>query len=126
LVALFTTALDRISSDNHKIVIKDDKTPAEHYARRLNAPTIDEVDIVVVGENLENRDIVLHRRNNQLQRVFKTHPSYDALQYPILFWQGEDGYHFSINMINPVTGSETNKNVSSMNYYSYTKMVREN
>lgn len=90
LVALFTTALDRMPSDNHKIVIKADKTLAGQHARRFNAPTIDEVAIVVVGENLENRDIVLHRRSNQLQRVSKTHRSYDAIQYPILFWQGED------------------------------------
>lgn len=79
-----------------------------------------------MGENLENRDIVLHRRSNQLQRVSETHRSHDALQYPILFWQGEDGYHFSMKMINPVRGSETNKKVSSMNYYSYRLMVREN
>jgi len=58
--------------------------------------------------------------------VSKTHRSYDALQYPILFWEGEDGHHFSMKMINPVTGSETNKRVSSMNYYSYKLMVREN
>ncbi|XP_053968313.1 uncharacterized protein LOC128869734 [Anastrepha ludens] len=126
LVALFTTALDRMPSDNHKIVIRADKTPAEQHAGRFNAPTIDEVAIVVVGENLENRDIVLHRRNDQLQRVSETHRSYDALQYPILFWQGEDGYHFSMKMINPVTGANTNKKVSSMNYYSYRLMVREN
>lgn len=104
LVALFTTALDRMPSDNHKIVIRADKAPAGQHAGRFNAPTIDEVAIVVVGENLENRDIVLHRRNDQLQRVSETHRSYDALQYPILFWQGEDGYHFSMKMINPVTG----------------------
>ncbi|XP_076251537.1 uncharacterized protein LOC143190853 [Rhynchophorus ferrugineus] len=29
-------------------------------------------------------------------------------------------------MINPITGSETNKKVSSMNYYSYRLMIREN
>ena len=46
-------------SDNHKIVIKADKTPAGQHVRRFNAPTIDEVAIVIVGENLENRDIVL-------------------------------------------------------------------
>lgn len=63
LVALFTTALDRMPSDNHKIVIKAYKTPAGQHTRRFNAPTIDEVVIVVIGENLENRDIVLHRRN---------------------------------------------------------------
>ncbi|GBP75982.1 hypothetical protein EVAR_32233_1 [Eumeta japonica] len=91
LVALFKTVLDHMPSDNHKIVIKADKTPTGQHIRRFNAPTIDEVAIVIVGENVENRDIVLHRRNNQLQRVSETHRSNDALQYPILFWQGEDG-----------------------------------
>ncbi|XP_076264167.1 uncharacterized protein LOC143198693 [Rhynchophorus ferrugineus] len=113
-------------SDNHKIVIRADKTPAGQHTRRFNAPTIDEVAIVVVGENLESRDIVLHRRNFQLQPIKETHRSYDALQYPIIFWQGEDGYDLSIKMINPITGSETNKKVSSMNYYSYRLMIREN
>lgn len=59
----------------------------------------------MVGENLEARDIVLNHRNDQLQRVYETHRSYDALQYPILFWKDEDGYHFSIKMINPDTGN---------------------
>lgn len=57
-----------------------------------------------LGENLDSRDIVLHRRNSQQQRVSETHRSYDALQCPIIFWQGEDDYHFSIKMINPLTG----------------------
>ncbi|XP_034945931.1 uncharacterized protein [Chelonus insularis] len=81
---------DLMPSDNHKIVIRADKTPAGQHARRFNAPTTDEVAIVVVGEDLESCDIVLHRRNDQLQR------------------------------------SETNKKVSSMNYYSYRLMIQEN
>lgn len=105
LILLFKTALDLMPSDNHKIVIRADKTPAGQHARRFNAPTIDEVAIVVVGEDLESRDIVLHRRNDQLQRIKETHRSYDALQYPIIFWKGEDGYDFSIKMINPITGN---------------------
>ncbi|XP_017494866.1 PREDICTED: uncharacterized protein LOC108383003 [Rhagoletis zephyria] len=91
-----------------------------------NKLAFDEVTIVVVGENLESRDIVLHHRNDQLQRIKETHRSYDALQYHIIFWQGEDGNDFSIKMINPITGYETNKKVSSMNYYSYRLMIREN
>jgi hypothetical protein len=51
LVALFKTVLDRMPSDNHKIVIRAVKTPAGQHARRFNAPTIDAVAIVVVGEN---------------------------------------------------------------------------
>ncbi len=105
LIILFKTALDLMPSDNHKIVIRADKTPAGQHTRRFNAPTIDEVAIVVVGENLESRDIVLRRRNDQLQRIKETHRSYDALQYPIIFWQGEDGYDFSIKMINPIAGN---------------------
>lgn len=105
LIILFKSAMDMMPTDEHKIVIRADKTPVGQYAGPFNAPTIDEVAIVVVGENLESRDIVLHRRNNQLQRIKETHRSYDAMQYPIIFWQGEDGYDFSIKMINPITGN---------------------
>lgn len=104
LVQLFTTALDRMPSDNHKIVIRADKTPIGEQARRFNAPTIDDVAIVIVGEEFQSRDIVLHRRNNVLKRVSETHRSYDALQYPILFCHGEDGYHLNIKMVNPANG----------------------
>ena len=73
VVALFTTTLVRMRYDNHKIVFKVDKMPAGQHAKCFNAPTIDEVAIVVMGENSENRDIVLHQHNNQLQRVSETY-----------------------------------------------------
>ncbi|KAE9525651.1 hypothetical protein AGLY_014178 [Aphis glycines] len=124
LVQLFKTALDLMPSDNHRIVIRADKTPFGEYARRFNAPTIDEVAIVIVGEQFLSRDIVLHRRNEQLQRVSELHQSYDALQYPLLHWKGDDGYHFNIPMIDPRTGRDIpGKTVSAMNYYSYRFMV---
>lgn len=105
LVRLFKTALERMPSDDYKVVIRADKRPAGTHERTFNAPTIDEVAILIVGENLETRDIVLTRRNTgQLQRIYETHRSYDALQYPLMFWQGDDGYHFNIKMINPLNG----------------------
>lgn len=104
MIRLFTTAIERMPTDDYKVVINADKTPVGQHERRYNAPTIDEVAIVIVGDEFESRDIVLHRRNNNIQRVAETHRSYDALQYPILFWQGEDGYHFNIKLINPTTG----------------------
>lgn len=100
LIKLFKTAIEQMPSDNHKIVIRADKTPVGQHARRFNAPTIDEVVIVIVGEQFESCDTVLHRRNDRLQRVAETHRSYNALQYPILFWEGEDGYHFNIKIPN--------------------------
>lgn len=106
LVRLFKTVIDQMPSDNHKIVIRADKTPVGEHARRFNAPTMNDVAIVIVGDQFQNRDIVLHRRNEQLMRVSETHRSYDALQYPILFWKGDDGYHLNIKMIHPITGKQ--------------------
>ncbi|XP_043259365.1 uncharacterized protein LOC122403185 [Colletes gigas] len=127
LIGLFKNALDRMLTDDHQIVIKADKRPNLAHERQYNAPTIDEVAIIVVGEQVVSRDIVLTRRNNgQLQRISETHRSYDALQYPLMFWTGDDGYHFNIKMLNPVTGEETTKKVSSMNYYAYRLMIRQN
>nr|XP_042905176.1 uncharacterized protein LOC122270735 [Parasteatoda tepidariorum] len=99
---------------------------AELQNLQFNAQTIDEVAIVIVGEEFTSRDIILYRRNGEVHKISETHRSYDALQYPILFWQGEDGYHFNINMRNPTTNVDINKKVSAMHYYAYRMMIREN
>ncbi|GFW42251.1 helitron_like_N domain-containing protein [Trichonephila clavipes] len=126
LVRLFKTAIQRMPADDYAVVIRADKRPVGQHERQFNAPTIDKVAIVIVGEEFESRDIILHRRSGDIQRVSETHRSYDGLQYPILFWRGDDGYHFNIKMINPQTGEETNKKVSAMNYYSYRLMIHQN
>lgn len=104
LVRTFKTAMDHMPTDNHQIVIRPDKTPPTENSRRFNAPTIDDVAIVIVGDQFRQRDIVLQRRNEQLLRVAETHRSYDSLQYPLMFPRGEDGYHLTIKMVNPTTG----------------------
>jgi hypothetical protein len=80
----------------------------------------------MVSDHFQPRDIVLHWRNDQLTKVAETRRYYDALQYPIIFWDGGDEYHFNVKMINPVSGEETNMKCSAMNYYSYRLMIREN
>jgi len=112
LVKLFQTSLEQMPTDDYKVVIKADKTPSGEHERRFNAPTIDEVAIVMVGTEFDRRDIVICKRNKNLKRVSETHRSYDALQYPILFWKGEDGYHFNVMQTDPGTGSLTSKKVS--------------
>ncbi|GBP39754.1 hypothetical protein EVAR_23080_1 [Eumeta japonica] len=59
LVNVFKIALDRMPPDSHNIVIQADKIPVGEHTRRFNSPTIDEVAVVVAGENLQSRDIVL-------------------------------------------------------------------
>lgn len=126
LVCLFKTALDQMPADNYRIVIRADKTPAGEHERRFNAPMIDEVAVVMVGaEECNCRDIVLKKRDENLKRIAETHRSYDALQYPVLFWEGEDGYSFHVYQINPVTKAITTKKVSSKDFYAYRIMIRQ-
>ncbi|XP_041448143.1 uncharacterized protein LOC111075306 [Drosophila obscura] len=90
LVSLFKTALERMPNDDYKVVIRADKRPAGTHERTVNAPTIVEVAILIVGENLEIRDIVLTRRNTgQILKIYETHRSYNTLQHPLKFWQGD-------------------------------------
>ncbi|EPB70224.1 hypothetical protein ANCCEY_10689 [Ancylostoma ceylanicum] len=103
LVNMFKTALDRMPSDEYKVVIRADKRPVGEHERRFNAPTVNEPAIVIVGNEFDKRDIIIQRRSNVLHRISETHRSYDALQYPLIFWEGEDGYHFNVMQTDPST-----------------------
>lgn len=49
----------------------------------------------------------------------------DPLQNPLMFCRGEDGYHFNIPHINPITGKPSNKTVTCREFYAYRIMVRK-
>ncbi|KAG2209025.1 hypothetical protein INT45_002605, partial [Circinella minor] len=73
--------------DNVRMVIRSENTPDR---RRYNAPTAEEVGIIIIDnhdENIGNRDIVLRTRSNQLERISEMHRFYDALQYVLIFPQ---------------------------------------
>ena len=124
-VQTFKNALQRMPSNDYKVVIRADLRPTGEHERRFNAPISNDVAIVMVGNDFEKRDIVLERQNNQLQRISETHRSYDALQYPLIFCRGEDGYQFFIPQVNPRTGQELEgKKVSAMDFYGYRLMQR--
>jgi hypothetical protein len=124
-VHVFKSALQRMPTDAYKVVIRADKKPAGEHAGRFNEPVTNEVAVVIMGNEFDRRDIVLEKTNNRLQRISETHRSYDALQYPLLFPEGEDGYHFLIMQTDPTTGmSIEGKKVSAMNFYAYRMMMR--
>lgn len=127
LVNTFKTALENIPEENYKVVIHADKTPRGEHERRYNAPLINEIAAVISGDQFSSRDIVLRAHDDTLQRVADTHKFYDALQYPLIFCKGQEGYHFEIPLINPVTKQPLpNKKVSCMDFYAYHMMVRQN
>ncbi|KAK1414443.1 hypothetical protein QVD17_30187 [Tagetes erecta] len=71
----------------------------EKDGRTYNLPTASEVAALIVGdfaEGLEKRDIVVKSREGHLHRISELHPSYLALQYPLLFPYGEDCYRVDI------------------------------
>ncbi|GFX27281.1 helitron_like_N domain-containing protein [Trichonephila clavipes] len=112
----------RLQNDNYQIVIKVDKVPLGEHAGRFNAPTVDEVAVIMVGDPVDKRSIKITRRDNTISTISDLHRSYDALQYPLIFWQGQDEYHLNIKQYDPNT--EIIK-VSSMNYYAHRIMVRQ-
>lgn len=72
-VQMFKTALDKMPSDEYKVIIRADQRPTGEHPRRFNAPVTNEVAIVIVGNEFDRRDIILEKRNSQLQRVSETH-----------------------------------------------------
>lgn len=126
LIKLFKIALERMPSNDYQVVIRADKTPAGEHQRRFNAPTVDEIAVIMVGTDCEKRDIILHKRDSKLQRVNETHRSYDALQYPLLFWQGEDGYNFQVMQNNFNTNASTVKKVSYLPFFLQEKGLTPN
>lgn len=125
LIKIFKTALDQMPSNYYQVVISADRTPAGEHERRFNAPSVEEVAIVMVGSEFERRDIILQKQDLTLQRVAETHRLYDALQYPLLYWSGQDGYHFQWKQTNPETQEPTDKKVSQKDFYAYKFMIRE-
>jgi len=73
LARLFKTAINLMPTDTHKIVISADKTPTGEHVRIYNTPTIDDMAIVMFGDQFLHRDIIVHKRNAQLVRTAETH-----------------------------------------------------
>ncbi|CAE1282209.1 unnamed protein product [Acanthosepion pharaonis] len=118
-VRSFKYALENSTSD-FIIVIDADKRPQGEHERRYNAPASNEISVIVSGDQHNRRDIVIESRGSGLRRISETHRSYDALQYPLLFPYGEDGYHFGI-----LQNGSTLKTVSCGAFYAYLLMVHD-
>lgn len=117
--------MEKPLDENFQIIINADRIPANEHAGRFNAPSTNEVAILIVGQEFNNRDIVIEARNNRLQRVSELNRSYDPLQYPLIFPFGEDGYCINIPQFDPKNQAENpKKSVSAMKFYSYRLMIR--
>ncbi|CAF4958321.1 unnamed protein product [Pieris macdunnoughi] len=110
----FKTAIESVPADNpdFNVVIHANKVPVGEHRGRYNAPSTSEVAVVIAGQQFDKRDIVLHSRDDNLQKNSELHRSYDSLQYPLMLCRGENGYAINISQVNPIGGTPLRKTVS--------------
>lgn len=93
------------------------------YIRRCNRLTTDKVAALLVGRGHNEgsyRDIVLFTFGGQLERISEAHSNYMALQYPLLFPYGENGWRLNIPHNIEETSSQRKKGcVSIREYYCF-------
>ncbi len=126
-VRSFKYALELAPTLEFQVVIDANKRPSGEHQRRFNAPECNEVAVVLADVEHGKRDIVLKQRDNSLKRICETHRSYDALQYPLICVNGEDGYSINIPHVDPQTRApDAKKTVSCREFYAYHFMLRSN
>jgi hypothetical protein len=110
-VNIFVQAANRIVANPEKevrVVITAGRNHGEEVdPRRYNAPLADEVAMILPGElgEVGNCDIIMqHRYGGGLLRMSELAPSYDPLQYPLLFLVGEDGWSDGLPLQNNEAG----------------------
>ena len=112
------------ASENLRLVIHADRKPSAEHSRKCNAPTTNEVGLLMVGNDSEKGDIILEKQIGRLRKVAETNRAYDALQYSLIFWKGADRYHFLLRQSDPATRQTTNRKASAQAFYSFRLMTR--
>jgi len=98
-------------------------------SNQYELPTSNDIGGLIVGdigEYEQGRDIIIQDKTNTLQRITKLHPCYMALQYPLLFPYGEDGYRIDLKYnINNTRNTSTRKRISMREFYCYQLQERQ-
>jgi len=98
-IDVFLTAKERLSLD-HTISLCLKTIDITHFdPRRYNRPTASEVAVIIPGtgeEQVDRRDLILQSRSGQLKRISELHSAYCPLRYPLLFPNGQQGWHPNI------------------------------
>jgi len=95
---------------------------------RYSLPAVNELAALLVGDMSSSThpfDIILESRQGRFKRVPPMHPALMALQYPILFPYGDDGYQLGIKFragSRPCRGKRAE--VSMMEFHCYYQHYR--
>ncbi|PWA92759.1 hypothetical protein CTI12_AA077610 [Artemisia annua] len=92
-------------------------------ANQYELPTADTIGAIVYEggpESMTDYDVIIERHSREPESVNKLHPTYMALQFPLLFIYGEEGYHLNLILRN-LEGSarQEEKKMTMKVYYAY-------
>ncbi|CAL1357031.1 unnamed protein product [Linum trigynum] len=101
----------------------------EEGNRQYDLPTGTDIAGLIPGDfNAEDgdRDIIINHRAEGLQRIVSLNPKFHALQFPVLFPYGEDGFHLGIkcNQIHSSTNAKR-KNVTEREFHAFRLQHRQ-
>ncbi|XP_024009322.1 uncharacterized protein LOC112084424 [Eutrema salsugineum] len=123
MVKAFRSYKDRYNiqqpEDNFKLVVIANRNKD---ARTHNMPTSTEVAALIPGdfqEGMDLRDIVLETTHGNLRRISEIYVGYLALQYPLLFPFGEDGFTVGIEDGFDDGNKRKRKTISMREFYAY-------
>ncbi|XP_018444644.1 uncharacterized protein LOC108816573 [Raphanus sativus] len=99
--------------------------------RTYDTPTASEVAALIPGDfnlDMDKRDIILQeKQTGWLKRISEIHPSYLALQYPLIFTYGEDGFRLGIQKRDTEAKAKLKRQTISMRqWYAFRLQEREN
>ena len=80
------------------VLINENKRPSREPARRYNSPVGDEIAVLMPYDNVNNRDVVLHYRDDGLRHISELHRGNDPLQYLLLFSHDTDGWYVNLKL----------------------------
>ncbi|CAL1354993.1 unnamed protein product [Linum trigynum] len=98
-----------------------------HDGREYDLPTGNDVATLIVdetGQDTFQPDIIVQYKCSKLERINFHHPSLMALQYPLLFPYGEDGWHPGIPCIDDEENLWNDNTLSQCDYYAYRLQTR--
>lgn len=99
----------------------------KNKGRQFDLPTAEETAGLIIG-NLEEtsgeRDIIIEYKSSHLQRISSLHPHYMALQYPIFFPYGEEGFYLGIPYVADNSRKISREHVTIREFYAYQIQTR--
>lgn len=123
IVQVFRTTRDRLlnQTDDH-FSVKLFSSPNQH-GNVYSAPIAAEVVGLVIddlGRSDDGRDLVVQDHALNLQRIKETHCKFMAMQYPILFPYGEDGFHEKLQYRHCRRSTAIKrKNITMLEFFTY-------